>query len=269
MTKTTTKYGIFVVAAFAAILSVSLIVNGLGTQTADAVAANKFAFAEDATSVSVSWTQGQDTVSSSVTIGPIDVKSSDKNNWHVGFTGECQNFSEVKAKGKKNESSELSGAVSAATATLIVDKDTGDEQRFYSWKLCENDLRIEADLNALIEFVPGLNCDTDADPDCGSLQFVCDFNDPDADPEVLASEECQQWVAVSSAVSGAYHTEWVVETLKAGNHTFEVLIEMTAGASGDDPEVVLFDEPNGVKSIVTITQKILTADTVHIANPNS
>ena len=269
MTKTTTKYGIFGVVAFAAILSIALIANGLGTQTADAVAANKFAFAEDATSVSVSWSQGQDTQSSSITIGPVTVKSSDKNNWHIGFTGECKNFSEVKAKGHKGDNSLLSGAVSGATATLIVDKDTADEQRLYSWKLCENDLRIEADLNALIEFVPGLNCDTDADPDCGSLQFVCDFEDPEADPEVLASEECQQWVAVSSAVSGAYHTEWVVENVQAGDHTFEVLIEMTADASGDDTDTDLLSEPNGVESIVTITQKILTADTVHIANPNS
>ena len=50
----------------------------------------------------------------------------------------------------------------------------------------------DAPFNPLIEFVPGLNCDTDADPDCGSLQFVCDFEDPDAAPEVLASDECQQ-----------------------------------------------------------------------------
>ncbi len=259
----------FGIVAFAAILSVALIASGLGTQTADAVAANKFAFAEDAASVSVSWSQGQATQSNSVTIGPVDVKSSDKANWHVGFTGECKNFSEVKAQGKKGESSELSGAVSGATATLIVDKDTADEQRLYSWQLCENDLRIEANLNALIEFVPGLNCDTEADPDCGSLQFVCDFEDPEADPEVLASDECQQWVAVSSAVSGAYHTEWVVENVQAGDHTFEVLIEMTADASGDDTDTDLLSEPNGVESIVTITQKILTADTVHIANPNS
>jgi len=254
MTKTTTtKYGIYGVAAIAAILSVALIANGLGTQTADAVAANKFAFAEDATSVSVSWSQGQDTQSSSVTIGPVDVKSSDKNNWHVGFTGECKNFSEVIAKGKKGESSELSGAVSGATATLIVDKDTADEQRLYKWKLCENDLRIEADLNALIEF----------NPLTGQLEFVC------VGPSVDFSDECWQWVAVSSAVSGAYHTEWIVETLKAGNHTFEVLIEMTADASGDETDADLSDEPNGVESMVTITQKILTADTVHIANPNS
>ncbi len=267
--KTKTTYGIFGVVAFAAILSVSMIASGISTQTADAVAANKFAWTQNSASAMVSWSQGQETQSSTVTIGPVDVKSSDKNNWHIGFTGECKNFSEVKAKGKKGDNDLLSGAVSAATATLIVDKDTADEQRLYSWKLCENDLRIEADLNALIEFVPGLNCDTDADPDCGSLQFVCDFEDPDANPEVLASDECQQWVAVSSAVSGAYHTEWVVETLKAGNHTFEVLIEMTAGASGDDTDTDLLSEPNGVESIVTITQKILTADTVHIANPNS
>jgi len=267
--KTKTTYGIFGVVAFAAILSIALIANGLGTQTADAVAANKFAFAEDGTAVSVSWSQGQDTQSSSVTIGPVVVKSSDKNNWHIGFTGECKNFSEVKAKGKKGDNDLLSGAVSGATATLIVDKDTDNETSYHSWLLCENDLRIEANLNALIEFVPGLNCDEVAVPGCGSLQFVCDFEDPDADPAVLASELCQQWVAVSSAVSGAYHTEWVVETLKAGDHTFEVLIEMTADASGDDTDTDLLSEPNGVESIVTITQKILTADTVHIANPNS
>ena len=44
---------------------------------------------------------------------------------------------------------------------------------------------------------------------------------------------------------------------------------MTADKSGDETDAALSDEPNGVESIVTITQKILTADTVHIANPNS
>jgi len=265
--KTKTTYGMFGIVAFAAILSVALIANGLGTQTADAVAANKFAWTQNEVSVSAGWSQGQDTEFSSATIGPVFVKSSDKNNWHIGFTGECKNFSEVQAKGKKNESSELTGAVSGATATLFVDKDTDDERIFWTWQLCENDLRIEADLNALIEFVPGLNCDT---PGCGSLQFVCDFENPEPEPGFFQSEECQQWVAVSSAVSGAYHIEWVVDRLDAGDHTFEVLIEMTAGASPDEPvEVVLFDEPNGVESIVTITKKILTAEPVHIANPNS
>ena len=201
--KTKTTYGIFGIVAVAAILSVALIASAT-TPAAQAVAANKFAFAENATAVSVQWIQGQTTQSSSVTIGPIDVKSSDKNNWHVGFTGECKNFSEVKAKGKKGSSSELSGAVSGATATLIVDEGTAVEQRLYSWKLCENDLQIEADLNALIEF----------NATSGQLQFVCD------DHLTNSSDACQQWVAVSSAVSGAYHTEWVVENVKAGDHTF-------------------------------------------------
>jgi hypothetical protein len=237
--KTKTTYGIFGIVAVAAILSVALIASTT-TPSAQAAAANKFAFAENSTAVSVQ-------------LGPVDVKSSDKNNWHVGFTGECKNFSEVKAKGKKGDSSELSGAVSGATATLIVDEGTADEQRLYSWQLCENDLQIEADLNALIEF----------NATSGQLEFVCD------DYLTNSSDACQQWVAVSSAVSGAYHTEWVVEDVKAGDHTFEVLIEMTADKSGDETDAALSDEPNGVESMVTITQKILTADTVHIANPNS
>jgi len=244
--KTKTTYGIFGVVAFAAILSVSMIASGISTQTADAVAANKFAWTQDDTSVMATWTAGQSQQSNSVTLGPV-------NNWHVGFTAECKNFSEVKAKGKKGNSDELSGAVSTATATLILDEGTADEERFFSWVLCENDLRIEADLNALIEF----------NATSGQLQFVCD------DHLTNSSDACQQWVAVSSAVSGAYHTEWVVTNLKAGNHTFEILLEMTADASGDTTDAALDDEPNGVKSVVTIRQKILTADTVHIANPNS
>ncbi len=251
--KTTTTYGIFGVVAFAAILSVSMIASGISTQTADAVAANKFAWTQDDTSVMATWTAGQSQQSNNVTLGPVDIKSSDKNNWHVGFTAECKNFSEVKAVGKKGNSKELSGAVSTATATLILDEGTADEERFFSWVLCENDLQIEADLNALIEF----------NATSGQLQFVCD------DHLTNSSDACQQWVAVSSAVSGAYHTEWVVTNLSAGNHTFEILLEMTADASGDTTDAALDDEPNGVKSVVTIRQKILTADTVHIANPNS
>ena len=240
----------FGIVAVAAILSVALIASAT-TPAAQAVAANKFAFSEDATTVSASWSQGQDIQTASATIGPVVIKSSDKNNWHVGFTGECQNFSEVQAKGKKGSSSELSGAVSGATATLIVDGASDNPQRLYSWKLCENDLQIEADLNALIEF----------NATSGQLQFVCD------DYLLNQTDACQQWVAVSSSVSGAYHTEWIVENVQAGDHTFEVLIEMTADASGD--ETIIDDEPNGVSSMVTIRQKILTADTVHIANPNS
>ena len=265
--KPRTTFAMFGIVAVAAILSVALIANGAATPTAQAAAANKFAFAEDSTSVSATWTAGNSAASNSVTVGPVDVKSSDKNNWHVGFTGECKNFSEVKAKGGKGSSSELSGAASAATATLIVDEGTDDEQRLYSWKLCENDLQIEADLNALIEYNATANCTDETDPLCGELEFVCDPETTDA--EILASEDCQQWVAVSSAVSGAYHAEWIVQNVEAGDHTFEVLIEMTADASGDDTDAALFDEPNGVESMVTISQKVLTADTVHIANPNS
>ena len=261
--KTKTTYGIFGVVAFAAILSVSMIASGISTQTADAVAANKFAWTEDDTSVMAKWKAGEALASNSVTVGPVDVKSSDKNNWHVGFTAECKNFSEVKAVGKKGNSKELSGAVSTATATLIVDKGESNEQVFFSWVLCENDLQIEANLNALIEFDPDLLCDSSQESNCGGLKFVCD--DPSAD----LSDACWQWVAVSSAVSGAYHTEWVVTKLSAGDHTFEVLLELTADKSGDVTDAGLDDEPNGVESIVTIRQKILTADTVHIANPNS
>ena len=274
--KTKTTYGMFGIVAVAAILSVALIASAT-TPAAQAVAANKFAFSEDATSLSATWGKGDATETASVTIGPVDIKSSDKNNWHVGFTGECKNFSEVQATGKKGKNSdtsaELSGAVSGATATLIVDKGTVNEDRLYSWKLCENDLQIEADLNALIEFNADLYCDSsdplNVDVNCGGLDFVCEeFLDDGTTPNPeFTSVDCQQWVAVSSAVSGAYHTEWVVENVQAGDHTFTVLIEMTAGASGG--ETIIEDEPNGVESIVTIRQKILTADTVHIANPNS
>ena len=266
--KTKTTYGMFGIVAIAAILSVALIANGTATPTAQATAANKFAFAEDSVSVSATWDgPGNTQASNSVTIGPVDVKSSDKNNWHVGFTGECKNFSEVKAKGGKGDSSLLSGAVAGANATLIVDKNTPNELRLHDWKLCENDLQIEADLNALIQYNATANCADSSDPLCGELEFVCD--PATTDPETLASEDCQQWVAVSSAVSGAYHAEWVVENVSAGDHTFEVLITMIADSSGDETDAALFDEPNGVKSMVTIGHKILTADTVHIANPNS
>ena len=79
--------------------------------------------------VAVGWTAGDTLQTTSATVGPVDVKSSDKANWHEGFTGECKNFSEVKAKGKKGDNSDLSGAVSGATATLYVDKGESHERR--------------------------------------------------------------------------------------------------------------------------------------------
>jgi len=261
MTKTTTKYGIYGVAAIAAILSVSLIATAMNAQSAQAVPANKVGWVEDNIDVLAMWEKGQGPQTNDVTLGPYEIHTSDKNDWLITFYAECATTSEVQATGKKGNSKETSGAQAGATATLYYDGAVYGEP----WRLCQEDLQIEADLNALIEFVPGLNCDTDADPDCGSLQFVCDFEDPEADPEVLASEACQQWIKIYLGLAGSYSAAWVIMNMDAGHHDLKIKIDMDASASGDTSDSELFDEPNGIKSMVTIGNKIFIAQDIHIA----
>jgi len=249
MTKPTTKYGMVGIVAFAAILSISLIANAANTQTADAVPANKFAWTSEDSFVTVEWKQGEETKTSTDNIGPLDIHSSEGNYWNLGLTLECLTASEVQATGGKGKSKELSGAVSGATVTLIVDKDTTDEKRYYSWTLCQHDLKIEADLNQLIEF----------NPDTELLEFVCDPGDED-----FLSDRCQQWIAIYSSVAGAYHAEWVIQ-LGHGDHTYDFEIISTAEASGDTTDADLDDEPNGVTSMVVIDRVIVTGEPVHLA----
>ena len=254
MTKTTTKYGIFGVVAIAAILSISLIVTATNAPSAQAIAANKVGWVEDNTDVIVTWLNGQDEQTDSVTVGPYEIHTSDKNDWLVTFWAECATTSEVQATGKKGKNSDTSGAQAGATATLYY-----DTERLSSWRICQEDLQIEADLNQLIEFVPGLNCDTDADPDCGSLQFVCDEDDPD-----FLTEECQQWVRIYSEVAGSYSAAWVIMNMDAGHHDLKIHVTMDAGPSGDAIGDI-DDEPNGIRSMVTIGNKIFVAEPIHIA----
>jgi len=254
MTKTTTKYGIYGVAAVAAILSISLIATAMNAQSAQAVPANKVGWLEDNTDVVASWTEGQALQFSETYLGPYTIHTSDKNDWLVTFWAECATYSEVQATGKKGQKSDTSGAQAGAWATLYY-----DDLALEPWRICQEDLQIEADLNQLIEFVPGLNCDTDADPDCGSLQFVCDEDDPD-----FLTEECQQWIKIYLGLAGSYSAAWVIMNMDAGHHDLKIHVTMDASASGDDTDPAL-DEPNGIRSMVTIGNKIFVAEPIHIA----
>jgi len=269
MTKTTTKYGIYGVAAIAAILSISLIATAMNAQSAQAVPANKVGWLEDNTSVLAMWDKDQKDDSKNtndVTLGPYTIHTSDKNNWMVTFWAECATVSEVQATGKKGKSSETSGAQAGATAYLLHDGEVYGEP----WRLCQEDLRIEADLNQLIEFEEGLNCDPDTNPGCGSLKFVCDeFLEDGVTPNPdFTTELCQQWVKVYLGLAGSYSAAWVMSNMEAGHHDLAIKINMDASASGDTEDADLLDEPNGIKSMVTIGNKIFVAQDIHIAQPD-
>lgn len=260
MTKTTTKYGIFGVAAIVAILSVSLIVTATNTPSAQAVPANKVGWVEDNFDVIVTWNEGQVKQTDSVTIGPYEIHTSDKNDWLVTFWAECATTSEVQATGKKGKNSDTSGAQAGATATLYY-----DTERLSSWRICQEDLQIEADLNQLIIFEEGLNCDPEVNPGCGSLKFKCDelLEDGSPNPDFL-TEECQQWIKVYLGLAGSYSAAWVIMNMDAGHHDLKIVIDMDASASGDNTDPAL-DEPNGITSMVTIGNKIFVAEPIHIA----
>jgi len=271
MTKTTTKYGIYGVAAIAAILSISLIATAMNAPSAQAVPANKVGWVEYNTNVAASWdegTKGQTTQYADYTLGPYEIHTSDKNDWLVTFWAECATYSEVQATGKKGAKSDTTGAQAGASATLYYTTDDGIKV-LESWRICQEDLRIEADLNALIEFVPGLNCDEEANPGCGSLQFVCDeFLDKERTiPNPLfLTEDCQQWVKVYLGLAGSYSAAWVIMNMDAGHHELYIEIDMDAGPSGPTGDTgALDDEPNGIKSMVTIGNKIFVAEPIHIA----
>jgi len=254
MTKTTTKYGIYGVAAIAAILTVSLIVTAMNAPSAQAVPANKVGWVEENTDVIVTWLKGGEKKTTSVTLGPYEIHTSDKNDWLVTFWTECATTSEVQATGKKGKNSDTSGAQAGATATLYY-----DQEKQSSWRICQEDLQIEADLNQLIVFEEGLNCDPIADPGCGALRFLCDPDDPN-----ILTEECQQWIKIYLGLAGSYSAAWVIMNMDAGHHDLKIVINMDASASGDDTDDAI-DEPNGITSMVTIGNKIFVAEPIHIA----
>jgi len=264
MTKTTTtKYGIYGVAAIAAILSISLIATAMNAQSAQAVPANKVGWVEDNIDVLAAWNEkdnDQDTQFNEVYVGPYEIHTSDKNDWLVTFWAECATYSEVQATGKKGQKSDTSGAQAGAWATLYYD-DEPQEQ----WRICQEDLQIEADLNQLIVFEEGLNCDEEANPGCGSLRFKCDefLEDGSPNPDFL-TEECQQWIKIYLGLAGSYSAAWVIMNMDAGHHDLKIHVTMDAGPSGDAIGDI-DDEPNGIRSMVTIGNKIFVAEPIHIA----
>jgi len=109
MTKTTTKYAMFGVAAIAAILSISLIATAMNAPSAQADGANKVGWVEDNVDVLVKWNEkndGQVKQTSSVDLGPYEIHTSDKNDWLVTLWAECATTSEVQATGKKGNKSD-------------------------------------------------------------------------------------------------------------------------------------------------------------------
>ena len=258
MKTTTTTYGMFGIAAVIAILSVSLIVTTTNTQTADALAANKVAWRGNDIDVSAAWTEAGGPVTNPVTTMDFDIKSSTGNDWLVDFTAECETFSEVQATGKKGKSSDTSGAQAGATVDLLV-----DDVSQGTWQICLQDLQIEADLNALIEYNSTRYCDDSTNSTCGGLQFVCALDDPN-----FETVECQQWIDISSKVAGSYNAKWVLMNL-AGDTNLKIVVTANADESTDATSDGIPEdftgEPNGVTSMVVVSKKIVIAEPIHIA----
>ncbi|MFZ8938392.1 MAG: hypothetical protein ACO2Y5_09110, partial [Nitrosopumilaceae archaeon] len=121
MTKSTTRFGMFGIAAVVAILSISLVATNLTTQEATAEPARK-------TGLSMNNLEIAGAVSAQSTVQPIAqdlgtmyLKSNDKGDWMVEGVIECATAIQAKASGKHSKDDPLSGGTAGAKVWVEMD----------------------------------------------------------------------------------------------------------------------------------------------------
>ena len=263
MTKTTTKYGMFGVAAIVAILAVSVLATSLPTQEAVAthIAAKK-GYIGSSTTVPIT-----DNVNGPQVVESFYIKSNNGGDWILDLTAECAIATHIQGKGNQKDK-DTSGAQGNAQIWFevlyegetipkpvpISNDNTGD----YKWNFCEQVFEIKTVLNDLIvvcteEFADDLSCTV------GELVFLCDEDQAAAD-----SQQCEQYVELYLKTAGTHVAKALAIDMPAGVHKVYVMAELNAGCSSSQGTAEECD--NFIGASAMIGKRIVIATDTHLMN---
>ena len=279
MTKTTTKYGMFGVAAIVAILTVSLIFAN-AAQDADAVslpAKKGYTGSSGYIGLSEEYLEGEHP--GQEIINEFYFKTNSGGDLVFDLTVECATATHIQGKSSKKNTWE--GAVVDASvwfevdyaddalgwlrvpfngeATLVEDP----ENKLGYWNICGQTFEIKTNLNYIIEEV--------VDPDTGetSLQFACSLDvDGDGipnedDPDYVFNPDCEQFIDLFLVNAGTHPAKAVLKNVPNGVHEGRVMASVTVvdqdtlvetGAVGDGDR----------QTSLTFGNRLLIVEDIHI-----
>ena len=266
MNKTTTKYGMFGIAAIVAILSISLLATNLTTQDAAAAAANKNGFSSS--NVTAHASDG-----ALHQLLEYEITSSDGKPWLVDFTAECSTATHVKASGKDKESRNTDKSTVEAEVFFTVHLPGDADNRHWAvsvdgvqtavdfnvtsglvnatqvpdnakWNFCKQELELTVQLNELFT----------RNQTSGELIFECDLGEP-------LTAECEQSVEIFLENAGTRVAKAVLEDLPHGDTYVYVWGELSEDGSNSDvdPE----------RTSLWIGKRILVVDPLHFDGSSS
>jgi len=263
MTKTTTKYGMFGVAAIVAILAVSVLATSLPTQEAAAthIAAKKGYVGSSTTAPITNNISGPQVVES------FYIKSNTGGDWVLDLTAECAIVTHIQGKGNQKDK-DTSGAQGnaqiwfeveyAGTGTSVPVPISTDNPTNYKWNFCEQVFEIKTVLNDLIvvcteEFAEDGSCTL------GELVLLCEEDQAAAD-----SQQCEQYVEMYLKTAGTHVAKALALDMPAGIHKVYVMAELNVGCSSDEGTGTLCD--NFIAASAMIGKRVIIATDTHLLN---
>lgn len=271
-TKSTTRYGMFGIAALVAILTISLVTTNLTTQEVTAEAARKTGLSMSNTEIAPAiQAQGQ-IQSIGQPIGHMDLKSNDKGDWMVEGVIECATAIQAKAKGKQDT---LSGGTAGAKVWVELDNQpisiaTGEPIKGQEtladaqWNLCEQTFEMQSNFNDLIidceDALTNYNSTYSGciDQDPNKLVFLCDVDS--------TITECEQSLEVFTKVAGTHPIAVMLHNVEAADtHSIDVYAELSSGPSSNSTLYstdVNPDTENFVDAGVMLGKRIFSVETL-------
>jgi len=266
MTKTTTKYGMFGVAAIVAILAVSVLATSLPTQEAAAthIAAKK-GYIGSSTTVPIT-----DNVSGPQVVESFYIKSNNGGDWVLDLTAECAIVNHIQGKGNQKDK-DTSGAFGNAKIWFEVKYEGETDPKpvpisaynaaaaaDYKWNFCEQVFEIKTVLNDLIVKC-SLQNETDGLCTKDQLVLLCDV-----DPAAKAAGECEQYVELYLKTAGTHVAKALALDMPAGIHKVYVMAELDAGCSSSQGTAEECD--NFISASAMIGKRVVIATDTHLMN---
>jgi hypothetical protein len=283
MTKSTTRFGMFGIAAIVAILSISLIATNLTTQEATAEAARKTGLSMNNLEIAGAISAQSTVQPFAQDIGTMYLKSNDKGDWMVEGVIECATAIQAKASGKHAKDDPLSGGTAGAKVWVEMDGKpisiaTGEPTKDITeaqWNLCQQTFEMKSNFNDLIiscEEAVTIDptfaaCWTGADEDGDGLGdtldstrlvFLCDVDSTET--------ECAQSLEVFTKVAGTHPIAVMLHNVAAGDsHEIIVYAELSAGPSENstlyESEIIESTE-NFVDAGVVLGKRLFSVETL-------
>lgn len=275
MTNSTTKFGVFGVAAIFAILSISLVATNFTTQEATAEAARKAGVSYDDTTMAPGIEAKANSISPvAQKIGEMTLKSNDKGDWMVEGVIECATAIQAKATGKQDK---LSGGTAGANVWINMDSENSQTNMISietgsvtenieeaQWLLCQQTFEMQSNFNDLIITCEDALVIDPSYPGCqeedpNKLVFECDVTGQDGDV-------CEQSLEVFSMVAGTHPIAYMLHNVEAADtHTIRVWAALEAGASEGstiDSQEIIPDSENFVDAGVVLGKRLFSIETL-------